>query len=78
MEKHLGSGRRALLAHVAGPTEDGWRIIDIWQEDENASSIPVRAAHSSGPASPPMRTASIAGKAAGFRSVTVEGAEMPF
>jgi hypothetical protein len=24
-----------LIAHVAGPTEAGWRIIDVWESEED-------------------------------------------
>jgi hypothetical protein len=23
-----------LLAHVAGPTENGWRVVDVWESEE--------------------------------------------
>ena len=23
-----------LLAHVSGPTDDGWRIIDVWESED--------------------------------------------
>lgn len=78
VEKHLGPDRPpGLLAHVAGPTEDGWRIINIWQ-DEDAfrrfqSERLIRAAGLAA-----QEDGFDAGKAAKFRSVTVDGTEMPF
>jgi len=24
-----------LVVHVAGPTDDGWRIIDVWESEEH-------------------------------------------
>ena len=78
VEKHLGPDRPpGLLAHVAGPTEDGWRIINIWDSEEAfrrfQSERLVRAAGLAA-----QRDGFDAGKAAGFRSMTVDGAEMPF
>jgi hypothetical protein len=23
-----------ILSHVAGPTDDGWRVIDVWESEE--------------------------------------------
>src|SRR5215207_3218280 len=78
VEQYLGPNRPSgLLAHVAGPTEDGWRIINVWQ-DEAAfrrfqSERLVRAAGLAA-----QQDGFDAGKSAGLRSVTVAGAEMPF
>lgn len=78
VERHLGPDRPpGLLAHVAGAVEGGWRVINIW-EDEAAfrrfqSERLLRAAGLAAQAD-----GFDAGKAAGFRSVTVHGAEMPF
>jgi hypothetical protein len=78
VEKHLGPDRPAgLLAHVAGPTEDGWRIINIWENEEAFRRFQSERL---------VRAAGLAaqdegfdpGKAAGFRSVIVSGSEMPF
>ena len=71
------TGRADLVAHVAGPTEDGWRIINIWQ-DEAAfrrfqSERLVRAAGLAAQEDGFDPT-----KAANFRSLSVDGAEMPF
>lgn len=78
VEKHLGPDRPSgLLAHVAGPTEDGWRIINIWESEEAfrrfQSERLVRAAGLAA-----QQDGFDAGKAARFRSMTVDGAEMPF
>ena len=70
VERHLGPDRPpGLLAHVAGPTEDGWRIINIWQ-DEAAfrrfqSERLVRAAGLAA-----QEDGFDPAKAAGFRSMT--------
>ncbi|WP_248964229.1 hypothetical protein [Sphaerisporangium perillae] len=78
VEKHLGPGRPpGLLAHVAGPTEDGWRIINIWDSEEAfrrfQSERLIRAAGLAA-----QEDGFDPGKAAGFTSVTVDGTEMPF
>ncbi len=26
---------KGLLAHVAGPTPDGWRVMDIWESEDD-------------------------------------------
>lgn len=78
VEQHLGPDRPpGLLAHVAGPTEGGWRIINVWQDEEAFRRFQSGRL---------MRAAGLAAqsgdfdasKAAGFRSMTVDGAEMPF
>jgi hypothetical protein len=78
VEKHLGPDRPpGLLAHVAGPAESGWRIINVWESEEAFRRFQSERL---------IRAAGLAaqdegfdpGKAAGFRSVTVEGMEMPF
>ncbi|WP_433795537.1 hypothetical protein [Actinoplanes sp. CA-252034] len=78
VEQHLGPDRPpGLLAHVAGPSDDGWRIINIWVDEAAFRTFQserlVRAAG---------LAAQEAGfdptKAAAFRSVSVDGAEMPF
>src|SRR5688572_23951549 len=78
VEQHLGPDRPpGLLAHVAGQTEDGWRIINVWQ-DEAAfrrfqSERLVRAAGLAA-----QSEGFDAGKSAGFWATTVDGAELPF
>ena len=78
VEKHLGPDRPpGLIAHVAGPTDEGWRVINVWQSEaafrrfqsERLVRAAGLAAQSEGfdPA-----------KAAGFRALTVTGEEMPF
>ncbi|MEV0597410.1 hypothetical protein [Nonomuraea cavernae] len=78
VERHLGPDRPpGLLAHVAGPAEGGWRIINIWESEDAFRRFQSERL---------IRAAGLAaqdegfdpGKAAGFRSVSVDGAEMPF
>ncbi|GIH02649.1 hypothetical protein Rhe02_07160 [Rhizocola hellebori] len=78
VEQHLGPDRPpGLLAHVAGPVEGGWRIINIWQDEQAFRRFQSERL---------MRAAGLAAqeenfdasKAAGFRSLTVTGSEMPF
>jgi hypothetical protein len=78
VERHLGPDRPpGLLAHVAGPAEGGWRIINIWESEEAFRRFQSERL---------IRAAGLAaqsegfdpGKAAAFRSMTVDGAEMPF
>jgi hypothetical protein len=78
VERHLGPDRPpGLLAHVAGPAEGGWRIINIWESEEAFRRFQSERL---------IRAAGLAaqsegfdpGKAAAFRSMTVNGAEMPF
>jgi len=26
-----------ILSHTAGPTDDGWRVIDVWESEEASS-----------------------------------------
>ena len=28
-----------VIAHVAGPTENGWRVVDVWENDEAAQGF---------------------------------------
>jgi hypothetical protein len=78
VEKHLGPDRPpGLLAHVAGPSENGWRIINVWADEKAFRRFQTERL---------MRAAGLAaqedgfdpGKAAEFSSSTVDGAEMPF
>lgn len=78
VERHLGPDRPpGLLAHVAGPAEGGWRIINIWESEEAFRRFQSERL---------IRAAGLAaqsegfdpGKAAAFRSMTVNGVEMPF
>jgi hypothetical protein len=78
VEKHLGPDRPpGLLAHVAGPSDTGWRIINIWADEAAFRAFQSQRL---------MRAAGLAaqedgfdpGKAAGFSSLSVDGAEMPF
>lgn len=78
VEKHLGPDRPpGLLAHVAGPTEQGWRIINIWADEAAFRTFQSQRL---------VRAAGLAAqedgfdpaKAARFSSLSVDGAEMPF
>lgn len=78
VEKHLGPDRPpGLLAHVAGPADGGWRVINVW--DSEAAFRRFQSERL-------MRAAGLAAQregfpvhlAAGFRAVTVDGTEMPF
>jgi hypothetical protein len=79
IEKNLGPDRPpGLIAHVAGRTEQGWRIINIWADAESFHRfrserlLPAagRAAQEDDDFDP--------GKAARFTVMTVDGDEMPF
>lgn len=78
VEKHLGPDRPpGLIAHVSGPTPEGWRIIDIWQsEDAFRRFQSERLVRAAGLAA--QEEGFDPGKAAGFRSATVTGEELPF
>ena len=78
VEKHLGPDRPpGLLAHVSGPTEEGWRIINIWTDEAAFRTFQSERL---------VRAAGLAAqedgfdptKAAKFSALTVDGAEMPF
>jgi hypothetical protein len=78
VERNLGPDRPAgLLAHVAGPSADGWRVINVWADEGSFRRFQSERL---------MRAAGIAAqddgfdaaKAAGFWSMVVDGAEMPF
>ncbi|GAA3842562.1 hypothetical protein GCM10022226_76600 [Sphaerisporangium flaviroseum] len=78
VERHLGPDRPpGLLAHVAGPTDEGWRIINVWESEEAFRRFQSERL---------IRAAGLAAqddgfdptKAATFRSMTVDGTEMPF
>ena len=78
VEQHLGPDRPpGLLAHVAGPSAEGWRIINIWVDEPAFRRFQSeRLMKAAGLAAQDERFD--AGKAAGFRSATVDGAELPF
>jgi hypothetical protein len=78
VERNLGPDRPpGLLAHVSGPSEDGWRVINVWDSEESFHRFRSERL---------MRAAGLAaqeegfdpGKAAGFRVLTASGDEMPF
>jgi heme-degrading monooxygenase HmoA len=78
VEKHLGPDRPpGLIAHVSGPTEQGWRVINVWDSEEAFQRFRSERL---------IRAAGLAaqddgfdpGKAAQFRAFTANGSEMPF
>jgi hypothetical protein len=77
VEKHLGPDRPAgLIAHVSGPTNDGWRVINVWSsEDDFRRFQSQRLMRASGLAA---QSGLDVTKAAGFRAYTVLGDELPF
>ncbi len=77
VEKHLGPDRPAgLIAHVSGPSDAGWRVINVWADEASFRRFQSeRLIRASGLAAQEGFDPSIA---AGFSAVTVEGAEMPF
>jgi hypothetical protein len=76
VEKHLGGRPDGLLAHVAGPIEGGWRVINVWADEAAFRRFQSERL---------LRAAGLAAqeegfdpsKAARFRSVTVTGEEWP-
>ena len=78
VEQHLGPDRPpGLLAHVAGPAEGGWRIVNIWQDEQAFRRFQSeRLMRAAGLAA--QNEGFDASKAASFRSITVTGEEMPF
>ena len=77
VEKHLGPDRPAgLLAHVSGPTPDGWRVINVWASADDFQRFrSERLMPASGLAA---QSGLDVAKAAGFRVYTVVGDELPF
>ena len=78
VEQHLGPDRpTGLLAHVAGPVDGGWRIVNVWASEgafrQFQSERLVRAAGLAA-----RNDGFDPGKAAGFKVVTVSGDELPF
>lgn len=78
VEKHLGPDRPpGLIAHVSGPSDDGWRIVNVWESAQDYRRFVSERL---------MRAAGLAAqedgfdpaKAAGFRVHTVDGDELPF
>jgi heme-degrading monooxygenase HmoA len=78
VERNLGPDRPpGLLAHVSGPTDEGWRIVNVWQSEEAYRSfVSERLLRAAGLAA--AEEGFDPGKAAGFRIETVVGKEMPF
>lgn len=77
VEQHLGPDRpHGLVAHVSGPSDSGWRVVNIWLEETDFRRFQSERL---------MRAAGLAAqqgldptKAAHFTSVVVSGEEMPF
>ena len=78
VERHLGPDRPpGLVAHVAGPIDGGWRIVNVWESEEAYRRFTSERL---------LKAAGIAArtdgfdpaKAAGFRVHTVGGEEMSF
>ena len=78
VEKYLGPDRPpGLLAHVAGPTEDGWRVINVWDgEAAFCRFVSERLMRAAGLAA--QQEGFPAHLASGFRTLAVDGTEMPF
>jgi len=42
VDKEVGEAPVAgLVAHVSGPRENGWRIIDVWESEEDCKRFQV-------------------------------------
>jgi hypothetical protein len=78
VERNLGPDRPAgLIAHVSGPAADGWRVINIWADEAAFRRFQSeRLMRAAGLAA--QEDGFDAAKAAGFWSMAVDGAEMPF
>jgi hypothetical protein len=78
VEKNLGPDRPdGLLAHVSGPSKDGWRVINVWADEASFRRFQSeRLMRASGLAA--QEAGFDGSKAAGFWSMTVDGDEMPF
>ena len=77
VESHLGPDRPpGLVAHVAGPTPTGWRIVNVWEDEDDFRRFQSqRLLRAAGLAAQEGLDAS---KAARFTALTVTGAELPF
>jgi hypothetical protein len=77
VEQHLGPDRPAgLVAHVSGPIDGGWRVINVWHSEDDFRRFQSERL---------LRAAGLAAqagldptKAARFTALTVAGDEMPF
>lgn len=78
VERNLGPDRPAgLVAHAAGPMEGGWRIINVWTDEEAYRRfVSERLVKAAGLAA--REEGFDPAKAAGFTTTTVTGPEMPF
>jgi hypothetical protein len=48
-----------VLCHIAGPTDGGWRVVDVWESEESFRSFGqklVPAMEAAGVTSPPPQT----------------------
>jgi hypothetical protein len=77
VEQHLGPDRPAgLVAHVSGPTPEGWRVINVWRgADDFRRFQSERLMRASGLAAQAGLDPT---KAAAFRAYTVLGDELAF
>jgi hypothetical protein len=77
VEQHLGPDRPSgLVAHVAGPSDTGWRIVNVWSSEEDFQRFQSeRLLRAAGLAAQSGLDVS---KAARFTSRTVTGDELPF
>jgi hypothetical protein len=78
VERNLGPDRPpGLVAHVSGPTDEGWRIVSVWRhEDDYRRFVSERLMRAAGLAA--QEDGFDPAKSAGFRVTTVSGAELPF
>lgn len=78
VERHLGPDRPpGLLAHVSGPTDTGWRVINVWESEAAFRAFQSqRLVRAAGLAA--QQDGFDPGKAAGFSALTVSGDELPF
>lgn len=78
VERNLGPDRPAgLVAHAAGPVEGGWRVINVWTDEEAYRRfVSERLVKAAGLAA--REPGFDPSKAAGFTTATVTGPEMPF
>lgn len=78
VEQHLGPDRPpGLLVQVSGPYEHGWRIIAVWADESDYQRFRAeRLGRAAGLAA--QHEEFDPSKAAGFRSWTVTGDDLPF
>lgn len=78
VERNLGPDRPpGLLAHVSGPTDEGWRVVNIWQTEEAYRQfVSERLMRAAGLAA--QQDGFDPSKASRFRIATLTGDELPF